>query len=546
MSEDRVVKTTLFIDEHGAVKAVHAVGEESGRTEHKLGGLDKQIKTVGRSFGGLKSMIGYGLGAIGVGGLAFGLKDVISKTGELAEETHKFHSITGIGEQSSLDYTAALKARGIGAEAGGNAFKFLAKNIQQAERQEYTYGLAQGKAAAKHKIATGLLGVQAKAFATLGIDLTKFSHLSEQAKFELVTKRFEGMKDGAEKTRLALQLFGRGGTALLPVLDKGALGLNHFDQMAKRFFPTLKGGGHELEELQEKQAESKMAWEGLEFTLGTQLVPAVTSVEGWFSKLAVSIEQGHGGWGTLETDATKVVGVSKEVWQWFEKNTTVAKALAYALGTVFAVQKISNFVNAVKGLALVKGLSGILGGGAATTGGEVGAAAGVGAGPYLAIGAAALFAAHELHLFGENLANTTAADKRAHEGKLPGHVALEGIRAREILAHPWAAVHTRGGAQEIAGLSAFNREWIAKQFMKREHLPAMEGESAAQNRQLKDELVAAARRLGGGPRPVQHIHVHLGHGAGQEIATAILNDPRASRTVGEAVTRDALKQKARR
>jgi hypothetical protein len=291
MSEDRVVKTTLVIDEHGAVRAVHAVGSESGHTESKLGKLDKSIKGLGHSFGGLKGLVAGGLG---LGTIAYGLKSVLGTTSELAEETHKFHTITGIGGQSSLFYTAALKARGIGAEAGGNAFKFLAKNIQIAERQEQTYGLAQGKATAKHKIATGLLGVQATAFKRLGIDLTSFSHLSEQGKFEDITHKFESMKDGVEKTRLEVQIFGRGGTALSSVLDKGALSLSHADDMAKRFFPTLKGGTHELEELQEKQTESKMAWEGLEFTLGTQVVPVFNAVAGEFSHLIGEAEKGKG------------------------------------------------------------------------------------------------------------------------------------------------------------------------------------------------------------------------------------------------------------
>ncbi len=291
MSEDRVVKTTLIIDEHGAVKAVHAVGEESGHTEGKLGKLDKSVKGLGKTFGGLKGLIAGGLG---LGAIAYGLKDVLGTTTEIAEETHKFHTITGIGAQSSLDYTAALKARGIGAEAGGNAFKFLAKNIQLAERQEHSYGLAQEKATAKHKIATGMLGVQATAFKALGIDLNNFSHLSEQAKFEDITHKFEGMKDGVEKTRLELQIFGRGGTALSPILDKGALSLSHADDMAKRFFPTLKGGAHELEELQEKQTESKMAWEGLQFTLGTKVIPVFNEAAGEFSHLVGEAEKGKG------------------------------------------------------------------------------------------------------------------------------------------------------------------------------------------------------------------------------------------------------------
>jgi hypothetical protein len=309
----REVKISLVVDESGAVKALRTTGNESHHTEGKFEELDKKVKGLGKSFGGLKGIIGAGIGAVGISGAAFGLKDLISKTSEVAEETHKFHSITGIGAQSSLDYTAALKARGIGAEAGGNAFKFLAKNIETAERQEHTFGVAQETAGKKHKATTTLLGVQAAGFQKLGVNLSKFGQLSEQAKFETITEKFEGMKAGVDKTRLAVQIFGRGGTALLPVLEKGALSLNHYDQMAKKFFPTLKGGANSLEELQERQAESSLAWEGLEFTLGTKLIPVVTEAEGEFSKWIGEAERGHGTWGRVEKDIEGVWTVSKDV-----------------------------------------------------------------------------------------------------------------------------------------------------------------------------------------------------------------------------------------
>lgn len=510
----REVKVTLVIDEKGAVHAMHAVGDESQRTEHSFGELDKKVKGLGKSFGGLKSMIGMGLGAIGVGGLAFGLQDIVSKTGELAEETHKFHSITGIGEQSSLDYTAALKARGIGAEAGGNAFKFLAKNIELAERQEYTYGVTQAKSAAKHKIATGLLGVQATAFKTLGIDVTKFARLSEQAKFETITKKFEGMAAGALKTTLAVQIFGRGGTALLPVLEKGALGLNHYDQMAKKFFPTLKGGTNELEELQEKQAESKMAWEGLEFTLGLKVLPVVTSVESWFSKLATSIEKGHGTWGTLERDATVAVGDLKEVVHWFEGSKTAVDGLQVGLGflgTAWGVEKVLNFGRAVKSLTLVTGITKLLGwGGLATAAEEAGTGASVGmaalAPELIAVGAAVALVyegvkhAEEIrHFFGLSETTHTFAKGAPRETPVQRHRTERNyLRHPQVLAEELALVHSR------------------------------------------HEAIGAA-----GANVLQTIKADL-HLDSTKVAEAFLRNPQASRLVAEAVAKHAKKEQARR
>lgn len=515
MSEpDRQVKITLVIDEKGAVRAMRTTGDEGEHADRKLGKLDKSVKGLGKSFGGLKSLIGYGLGAAGLGGLAFGLKDIVSATGELAEETHKFHSITGMGEQSSLDYTAALKARGIGAEAGGNAFKFLAKNIQLAERQEHTYGLAQEKASAKHKIATGLLGVQATAFKLLGIDLTQFSHLSEQAKFETIIKKFEGMKDGAEKTRLALQIFGRGGTALLPVLDKGALGLSHFDQMAKRFFPTLKGGAHELEELQEKQSESKMAWEGLEFTLGVKLIPAITETEAWFSKLVVSVEQGHGVWGTLEEDGAFVVDSLKSVVHWFEGSQTAVVALEGVLGflgAAWGVEKVVSFGKAVKSLALVRGITKLLGYGGLATAAEE-------AGTGTAAGLAAL---------APEILAVTAAVGLVYEGVKHAEEIREFFGIGKTL-----TVHKKGPPT----LTPAEQRRSEQLFLRDPHILSSELDLAHQRH---EEIAPAALNA------LATIKADL-HLDSVKVAEAFLHNPHAARLVTEAVARHAKKQQARK
>jgi hypothetical protein len=79
-----LVKVQLVIDEHGAVRAVKGVGEESKRTEGHLGRLGKQAEKTGKAFGGLKGMIAGGIGAIGLGGLAFGLRTCLNTPGRLS------------------------------------------------------------------------------------------------------------------------------------------------------------------------------------------------------------------------------------------------------------------------------------------------------------------------------------------------------------------------------------------------------------------------------------------------------------------------------
>lgn len=346
---DRVVKTTLLIDEHGAVKAVKGVGEESARTEAKLGHLDKSAKGLGKTFGGLKGVIAGGIGAIGLGGLAFGLSDVVSKTKEVASETEKFSSITGIGATSSLRYTQALKARGLSGEAVTKAFGFLAKNMRTAELQEGKLAKGQATAAAKGKTFTGELGRQAKAFQELGISLTDFGKLSEEDKLKKITTSFEKLTDGQRKTRLERELFGRGGNQLSTVLDKNNLSLNHQIELTKKFYPTLKDGSRGLKELNEKSAESKMAWEGFQFTLGQLLIPTLTKAMAKFSEVVVEVEKGQGAWGELRRTFEGIAHFAGGVFGFISK---IAGALGVKLspGTLGAVLAAAGLAGKVPGV----------------------------------------------------------------------------------------------------------------------------------------------------------------------------------------------------
>lgn len=357
---ERTVKTTLIIDDHGSVKVVKGVGDESGRTEHKLGGLDKQVKGLGKSFGGLKNMIGVGLGGLGVGGLIFGLGSVASKTKEIAVETEQFKTQTGLSAQNSLYYSKALKARGLTTEQVGKAFGILSKNVKTAELQEAKYGAKQIRAAATGKVVTGQIGRQSEAFEELGIHLQSFNKLSEGDKLAEITKKFEALPAGMKKTRLERELFGRGGNQLSIVLEKGNLGLTHQIALVKKFFPTIKGGANAMNELIEKQTESKMASEGLELALGEKLIPAMTSVMSWFSKVAQEIQKGQGTWGKLGKTVSEVAGFLKDAWKGFESIIGPSHAATVAISGLLGVMAIDKFAGLAGGIAKMGGSMSLL------------------------------------------------------------------------------------------------------------------------------------------------------------------------------------------
>lgn len=358
------VEWKLVVDSEGAVKEMKLVGKDAENVDKQMektkssskdasGGL----KELASSFGGLKNMIGMAMGAVGISGFAFGLEDIIKTTSTVSEETLKFQKTTGMGAQSSLDYVAALKALGLSSETVTKGYSSLGKAVEAAERQQTSYSMAAGKAQMRGTLLTTQIGSQAEAFERLGINLATFKDLKPEKQFEVLTDKFTAMSAGAEKANLATMIFGRAGKALLPYLSEGSESLSHFFHMAKEFFPSIKGeGAQAMEELRVKTIEGKMAWEGLEFTLGMKLAPILSTVMGWFSKLIGEIEKGHGVWGTLESDLGSVIGVGESVYDWLKKTPVAVYALGTALGVLgaaFAVEKVVQFLNTLRSLFLV-------------------------------------------------------------------------------------------------------------------------------------------------------------------------------------------------
>jgi hypothetical protein len=486
---ERVVKTTLIIDEHGAVRAVKAVSTEASHTERGLTKLDKSVKGLGSSFKGLKGILAGGAGLLGVGGLAFGLESIVSKTKEVATETEKFSSISGLGATSSLRLNAALKARGVSTESVGKAIFKLGKNIETAEAQERKFGHAQLKAMGKGKELTAELGAQAKAFQKLGIRASEFRKLTEEQKLELLITRLSRMKDGTEKNAIAQALFSKGAAALVPVLKQGSLGLEHQIELTKKFYPTLKEGSGGLRELNEKSAESKMAFEGFEFTLGTLLIPTITKLMASFSQMIAEVEHGKG---PLEGIRKAIEGIAK-----FGANAAgFIKGIASDLG----IKLSGNTLGAVLAAAAAAHVATKIPGVKATK--TLGKALGKYAVPALA---------------------TPFGQGAIVGGAIPFATAKGVQLGAEAISPGYLKSHTLAEAERI--------------LTGRNYHPGGGGRTELGGR-------AAPLNLSDVHGAVGPIHVHVKIGT-KEIAEAIVADPYANRRIAEGTTHYSLKRNAR-
>jgi len=125
-------------------------------------------------------------------------------------------------------------------------------------------------------------GVQAAfAYRQLGVGVYKAEGglKTSDELLEDVASRFATMPDGIRKTALAQQLFGRGGKALIPLLNKGRDGIDELRQEAHKYGVVLDQETIEASlRWEEQQKHLKAAVLGLRNALGSAFIKRVTDV----------------------------------------------------------------------------------------------------------------------------------------------------------------------------------------------------------------------------------------------------------------------------
>jgi hypothetical protein len=181
-------------------------------------GLDQSVGlvrgTVGRierAFGALANPFA----ALGLAAAGTGLALMVRNAFELADSLDEMASRTGVGVVALQELQHAARLTGAGVEGLENGLRFLNKNLSEA---------AIGKKEA------------AELFAELGIAVKDANGNIRNATDVLgdVADKMAALENPAERVRVAVTLFGRAGTALIPMLERGREGLAEFAAGAHR------------------------------------------------------------------------------------------------------------------------------------------------------------------------------------------------------------------------------------------------------------------------------------------------------------------------
>jgi hypothetical protein len=221
---------------------------DTKRAEKRLQELKKEAEALGVKIG--LAFVAVGAAAVALVKNAIDGADAMSK---LAQQTG-----TTVESLSALSYAAKLAD--VSNEELGAALVKLTKNMSDA--------------------ANGT-GEAVKGFDALGISVKNADGTlksSDQVLTEIAEK-FAGFKDGAEKTALAVNLFGKSGAQLIPLLNSGAAGLEEMKKEAEALGLVLSTDmARSAEAFNDNLTRMGQAIAGVGNRAATELLPALNSI----------------------------------------------------------------------------------------------------------------------------------------------------------------------------------------------------------------------------------------------------------------------------
>ena len=155
--------------------------------------------------------IGAGVGVVGIGAKL--AKEAI----QWDVAVKKLSGITGATAKETSELLAVANYMGIAMEDSAGAFAKFSKNVGAA-KEKMEVARAEGK-----------LGTDI--FSKLGYTLGQIQGKNTVEVFKMIQERLRGMKDGAEKTRVEMELFGRTGYQMHAMLNMSA---EQMDKVAER------------------------------------------------------------------------------------------------------------------------------------------------------------------------------------------------------------------------------------------------------------------------------------------------------------------------
>lgn len=242
------------------------------------GGTDA-VKQFASQVGEISSTVGELASALGLAFSVEKLVEFVGKMAELGEQTERTAAMLGVSVKEAQELGFMATVTGGSAEGLALSMERLQVNLQKAQA---------GTGPASQALQA--LGLSAKELIGLPIDQQMNRIADSVARFA----------DGGNKTAIVMELLGRGGAQMIPVLDQGTGGLDNLRGSAERVGAVMSGTTiGVLANMSTNLTTLKGAATGLGGTLVSILAPAINdAVHGlteWISGINATL-QAHKLW----------------------------------------------------------------------------------------------------------------------------------------------------------------------------------------------------------------------------------------------------------
>ncbi len=304
---------------------------KTGMTE-----VNTKVDEAGSGFaklGPLALGVAGGILAVGAGLTAFGLHaiDTATAAGQAAFEMSEKFGLTG---QQASAYLSVGSQLGLTNEQVSKSFQFLSKNVSA---MQITL-----EAGGKISKTTG------QVYKDLGINLLDSSgHMKSANELMLESAdAFKNLQDGPEKASLAMKLFGKSGTDMLPMLNQGRAGIEQMMAAGQKMGAVMSNdqvkAAHDLE-MQHKKLDTAMA--GVTLQIGTFLMPVMATIMDFVVAKAIPAIQSLG-----QYFMEHLLPAIKQVWAFFME--ALGPMITYIKGHFDSLKPVLIAVGVVIGIML--------------------------------------------------------------------------------------------------------------------------------------------------------------------------------------------------
>jgi hypothetical protein len=272
-----LAKTNLEItgSNAGALRALDQVGRSMNQTAMQAKGLSGGLGSALSSISGLAGNIPMAA-AGGLALVAGGMATMIKNSIDAADELYAFSQQVGLSTEFLSTFGYAANMSNVETESLNNALIKFSKNLVDAAE-----GGKETSAALK---ALGISAVDSQG-----------NIIGTEDALMRVADQFQKMPDGAQKTKLALDLFGKSAAPLIPLLNEGSAGINKMREEAQRLGIEVDSNfARTADALNDSMMVLQKKFEGIGMELAQELAPTLLVLAKYLVEVFTTMEGGVG------------------------------------------------------------------------------------------------------------------------------------------------------------------------------------------------------------------------------------------------------------